>query len=234
MIKLCVFDCDGTLVDSQHGIVAGMTAAFAAHGLAEPAAAAVRRVVGLPLADAVARLLGDADDGRAPAIADSYRTAFADLRRRGGLEEPLYPGVLEGLAAIEAAGWLLGMATGKSHRGAIATLAGHGLERRFATVQTPDVALGKPAPDMMLRAMAETGAAPEATVMIGDTSFDMAMAVAAGTFAVGVAWGYHDAAELRAAGADLVVEAFAELPDAVDRLLARRRCSGGGADRGRR
>ena len=219
MIKLCVFDCDGTLVDSQHAIVACMTAAFSAHGLAEPTAEAVRRVVGLPLQDAVAVLLSDDDEAACERIAESYRTTFADLRRRGGVMEPLYPGVLEGLAAIEKAGWLLGMATGKSHRGALATLAGHGLDGRFATVQTPDVAVGKPAPDMMLRAMAETGAAPGATVMIGDTSYDILMARSAGTLAIGVAWGYHDEDELWSSGAHIVVHTFADLPGAVERLL---------------
>jgi phosphoglycolate phosphatase len=219
MIKLCVFDCDGTLVDSQHSIVACMTAAFAAHGYAEPTSEAVRRVVGLPLQVAVAELLSDDDEATCGRIAESYRDTFADLRRRGGMAEPLYPGVLEGLAAIERAGWLLGMATGKSQRGALATLAGHGLHQRFVTLQTPDVAVGKPAPDMMLRAMAETGAAPGATVMIGDTSYDILMARSAGTLAIGVAWGYHDEDELWSSGADVVVHAFADLPAMVERLL---------------
>ncbi len=219
MIKLCVFDCDGTLVDSQHSIVTCMAAAFVAHGFAEPASEAVRRVVGLPLQVAVAALLPDVDEQGCERIAESYRDTFADLRRRGGLSEPLYPGVLEGLAAIEQAGWLIGMATGKSQRGALATLAGHGLHQRFITLQTPDVAAGKPAPDMMLRAMAETGARPAATVMIGDTSYDILMARSAGTLAVGVAWGYHDENELWSSGAHAVVHQFADLPEVVEGLM---------------
>lgn len=218
MIKLCVFDCDGTLVDSQHSIVACMVAAFAAHDLAEPTFEAVRRVVGLPLQTAVATLLSDGDEATSEKVAESYRDAFADLRSRGGLTEPLYPGVMDGLAAIEQAGWLLGMATGKSQRGALATLAGHGLHQRFVTLQTPDVAVGKPAPDMMLRAMAETGARPADTVMIGDTSYDILMARSAGTLAVGVAWGYHDEEELWSSGAHEVVRSFADLPVAVEQL----------------
>ncbi len=219
MIKLCVFDCDGTLVDSQHSIVACMTAAFAADGLAEPTPEAVKRVVGLPLQVAVAALLSDDDEQRCERIAESYRDTFAGLRRQGGLSEPLYPGVLEGLAAIERAGWLLGMATGKSQRGALATLAGHGLDQRFVTLQTPDVAVGKPAPDMMLRAMAETGAQPVTSVMIGDTSYDILMARSAGALAVGVAWGYHDEDELWSSGAHAVVHSFAALPAVVDGLI---------------
>jgi phosphoglycolate phosphatase len=173
----------------------------------------------LPLQVAVAELLSDDDEATCERIAESYRDSFADLRRSGEMAEPLYPGVLEGLAAIERAGWLLGMATGKSQRGALATLAGHGLHQRFVTLQTPDVTVGKPAPDMMLRAMAETGAGPGATVMIGDTSYDILMARSAGTLAIGVAWGYHDEDELWSSGAHVVVHAFADLPAVVERLL---------------
>ena len=77
MIKLCVFDCDGTLVDSQHSIVTCMTSAFAADGLDEPTPEAVRRVVGLPLQAAVAALLNDDDEQRCERIAENYRNTFA-------------------------------------------------------------------------------------------------------------------------------------------------------------
>ena len=89
-------------------------------------------------------------------------------------------------------------------------------------MQTADSAEGKPSPDMLLRAMAETGAEAEATVMIGDTTFDMEMARSAGTLAVGVAWGYHETEELLEAGAETVVEAFHELPETVRALMERR------------
>lgn len=220
MIKLCLFDCDGTLVDSQHAIVGSMAAAFAAHGQHEPAAAAVRRVVGLSLAEAVSALLPEADDRLCRRVADSYRVAFAELRRRGSLSELLYPGAVDSLDAIERAGWLLGMATGKSARGARETLARLGLGDRFVTVQTADVSAGKPSPEMMLRAMAETGAEPHTTVMVGDTTYDMLMARNAGSLALGVGWGYHHLDELTEAGAHAVVSTFAEVLPAAEGLLA--------------
>lgn len=217
-IKLCVFDCDGTLIDSQHSIVASMVAAFAAHGLAAPTAASVRHVVGLALTPAVARLLPGADAASHERVAQSYREAFSHLRRNGGVHEPLYPGVLEALEALEAAGWLLGVATGKSRRGLNATLAGHGLGGRFVTVQTADDARSKPDPDMMLRAMDAVGADPAGTVMVGDTTYDMLMARNAGTSAVGVAWGYHDEEHLWASGAQAVISDFSHLAEVVERV----------------
>lgn len=223
MVRLCVFDCDGTLVDSQAPILSSMATAFAAHGHPPPAAAAVRRVVGLSLVEAIARLLPAGDVASWSAVARAYSDAFADTRRRGAVVEPLYPGALACLEALEDGGWVLGLATGKSRRGALATLARHQLVSRFATVQTADVAAGKPSPDMVLRAMDDAGAAPTATVMVGDTTYDMMMACSAGASAVGVTWGYHGGDELAASGAHVLVDRFDELAPTVQTLCAPRR-----------
>jgi phosphoglycolate phosphatase len=212
---LVVFDCDGTLVDSQHGIVACMAGAFAAEGHAAPTAAAVRRVIGLPLLECVARL-GPALDAACHArIVEGYRAQRLILRQHGDHEEPLFPGALAALDAIAARGARLGIATGKGRRGLLAVLAQHGLAERFVTLQTSDSGPDKPHPAMLERAMEETGCAPAETVMIGDTVFDMQMARNAGVRAVGVGWGYHDPAELREAGAHLLIESFAELAQAL-------------------
>ncbi len=113
---------------------------------------------------------------------------------------------------MEAEGWLLGVATGKSDRGLRLVLEHHGLAHHFVTLQTADRHPSKPHPAMIEAAMAEAGAAPRDTVMIGDTSFDMAMAHHAGVRAIGVAWGYHEPAELFAEGADAVADTPADLP----------------------
>lgn len=209
--RLAVFDCDGTLVDSQHNIVAAMDAAFRAFGLEPVADAAVRRVVGLPLVEAIAALYPEGEAGEHERLSDFYKDAFRVLRQQPDHHEPLYPGTVEALDALERAGTLLAVATGKSRRGLLATLERHGLGARFVTLKTADDGPGKPNPHMLLDAMAEAGAAPEDTVMIGDTIFDIEMALAARTAAIGVSWGYHEPAELSAAGACHIIDAFGDL-----------------------
>lgn len=220
-LKLALFDCDGTLVDSQHAIIAAMEAGFAMHGLTLPSERQVRRVVGLPLVEAVARLAPALDTEAHEAIAEAYKVAFYRNRLAGTHPEPLYDGVVEALDALEAAGFVLGVATGKSRRGLDATLLHHGLTARFVTLQTSDRVAGKPSPDMVFAALAESGADAANTVVIGDTSFDILMARNARVRSIGVSWGYHEGAELLAAGADLLVHDYAALPDAVTGLFAK-------------
>jgi phosphoglycolate phosphatase len=93
-----------------------------------------------------------------------------------------------------------------------------GLIGRFAAIETPDTAPGKPHPGMVLQCMAATGACPEDTVMIGDTSYDILMARAAKAHAVGVSWGNHAADELAAAGAHHLIDRLIDLPQVVDAL----------------
>lgn len=201
MNRLALFDCDGTLVDSQHSICAAMETCFAEAGLDRPERERTRSVVGLSLVEAMRALLPEAEGDAHAALASSYKRAFQALRAEGDVEEPLFDGVAELIEALAADGWILGIATGKSRRGLALCLEAHGLGDRFATLQTADLHPSKPHPSMIEAAMAEAGAEPQTTMMIGDTSYDMAMARAAGATAIGVAWGYHDADALIRAGA---------------------------------
>ncbi|MEH6663027.1 MAG: HAD-IA family hydrolase [Parasphingorhabdus sp.] len=215
--KLALFDCDGTMVDSQANICASMDQAFEKHGLVAPDHHLVRRIVGLSLMEAVARLFPEGDEEIVAAVTQSYKDDFSAMRQAGGLHEPLYDGLLQTLEELEASGWVLGVATGKSDRGLQHVLESHGLLDRFVTLQTADRHPSKPHPAMVELAMAEAGAAPETTAMIGDTSFDMAMAVNARVRAVGVDWGYHDEHELVDAGAEIVVANMADLHGILNR-----------------
>jgi phosphoglycolate phosphatase len=201
MNKLALFDCDGTLVDSQHNIIQCVDAAFVRAGLVPPTRAATRQIVGLSLVPAMQALLPDAPPALHIQLAEDYKTAFQTMRAKGDVDEPLFDGIVAALDALEAAGWLLGVATGKSDRGLDLCLRHHGLRDRFVTLQTADRHPSKPHPSMAHEAMTEAGAAPHTCIMIGDTSFDMAMGRAAGARSLGVDWGYHEADDLWAAGA---------------------------------
>ncbi|CCW19742.1 Similar to phosphoglycolate phosphatase,clustered with ribosomal large subunit pseudouridine synthase C [Sphingobium indicum BiD32] len=208
---LVVFDCDGTLVDSQHSICTAMARAFEEAKLSAPDRFAILSVVGLSLPHAMARLLPDAEADFHDHLSERYKLAFQAMRRENAVSEPLYPGIADLVHDLDRAGWLLGVATGKSDRGLALCLTHHGLIDRFITLQTADRHPSKPHPSMLLTAMAEAGAAPDTTVMIGDTSFDIDMGAAAGVRSIGVAWGYHAPDELIAAGAQAVAMDSAQL-----------------------
>lgn len=221
--SLVIFDCDGTLVDSQHHIIAAMHSAFAARGLGLPEADRIRRTVGLPLPVAIESLLPP--DAVLADVVEAYRQAAIAQRLDPEHHEPIFPGAIDALDRLENAGYLLGVATGKARRGLDFTLATHGLAGRFVTLQTNDVvAAGKPAPDMVLQAMAETGASPASTIVVGDTTYDMEMARNAGVAAIGVTWGYHEEALLRKSGASRIINDYVELPDVVFQLLGGPAC----------
>ncbi|MDG6077995.1 HAD family hydrolase [Erythrobacter litoralis] len=218
MNRLAVFDCDGTLVDGQAAICDTMADAFAKADLPLPDRNQVRRIVGLSLPQAL-RLLAPGYEAKHGALLEHYKTGFRDRRTSGVLEEPLYDGIVALIERLSQAGWQLGVATGKSDRGLFSCLERHGLLDRFVTLQTADRHPSKPHPAMLEQAMTDAGADTGSTVMIGDTTFDMEMAAAAGVRAFGVAWGYHEPAELLEAGAEAVANDMAELEQMISNAV---------------
>jgi phosphoglycolate phosphatase len=220
--RLVVFDCDGTLVDSQHNIVAGMIAAWRRHGLPEPTPEQIRRQVGLTLEIGIARVLESDDPVIIANLAEAYREIVRQLRSRAELHEPLFDGIRDLIEALDAPEIFLGVATGKNLVGLEHTLQELGLRDRFHTLQTPDHCRSKPDPHMVLRAMSETATAADRTAVIGDTTFDIEMARSAGATAIGVNWGYHAVEELQAAGANAVLKHPSELIHCLQSLSANR------------
>jgi phosphoglycolate phosphatase len=204
--RLAIFDCDGTLVDSGATIYAALSETFRQRGFEIPAQRIARRVIGLSLVEAMAGLLPEASRDEHAELAEQYKRNFMALRAAGQVEEPLFDGVLELLDALEEDGWLLAVATGKSDRGLKHCLDLHDIHARIVSLQTADRHPSKPHPSMVEHAMADAGAAPERTIVVGDTSFDMAMAANAGATGIGAGWGYHDVEDLIAAGAVAVAE----------------------------
>lgn len=215
MSRLVVFDCDGTLVDGQAAICDTMDEAFAAAKLGAPDRNEVRRMVGLSLPQALRILAPDASEDAHAIALEAYKAGYRERRVTGILEEPLYDGMAALIERLDAAGWLLGVATGKSDRGLHACLDMHGIKHRFVTLQTADRHPSKPHPAMLEEALAEAGVAAADAVMVGDTSFDMDMARAAGVRAIGVAWGYHEPRELMEAGAIGVAETMEQLEELI-------------------
>ncbi len=216
-LRLILFDVDGTLVDSQADIVASMEAAFHAVGAPAPSRGLILGIVGLSLPQAMEALApGRTRDDWAQMV-DAYKSSYMARRAEKGSAQssPLYPHVREVLDALAARDdLLLGTATGKSRRGLDTLVDGFGLRGHFVTLQCADDHPSKPHPSMILEAMRETGTEPGDTLMIGDTSFDMDMAVAAGVTPLGVSWGYHSPARLGAARD--VLDDIRDLPAWID------------------
>ncbi len=219
-MKLVLFDVDGTLVDSQSIIVAAQRMTFAAHGLEPPSRERALSIVGLSLAEAFMVLAGP----KAPieGLVKTYRDVSATLRKDPAHAEPLFPGAAECIERLRRrADVRLGIATGNTQRGVARLLDSFGWQGIFESIQTADDAPSKPHPGMILQAMAATGAAPQDTVMIGDSSFDMAMARAAGVLDIGVSWGFQPVAALTEAGAASIVHSYAELEAVLQEFLDR-------------
>ena len=208
-LRLVVFDFDGTLVDSQHMIAEVMMAAFEAHDLALPAAACVRRLVGLPLEQAVAALLPGSMNNATAEVTATYRQFFREALDREDTLPPLYDGMAALVRGLDGDGVLLGVCTGRARHSLEHMLRAHGLGAHFATLQTGDRHPGKPHPAMLEAALDEAGVGPSDALMVGDTTFDIAMARNAGVVALGVGWGYHEPAELVDAGAQVADDAAA-------------------------
>jgi phosphoglycolate phosphatase len=214
MTHLAVFDLDGTLVDSPRAIVETFTAAFAAMGTPPVGAGEIRATIGLPLERAFSHLLGvPVDDDRVVEGVRQYQIQFRELilPRAPRL---LFPGVATGLAALQAEGFVLAVATSKFHASAEALLTSAGLRDRFAMVIGADqVERPKPDPESGEAIMRALGVPAERSVMVGDTTHDLLMAHAAGMRSIAVGYGVHSLAQLRAAGPTWTAETFDEVLD---------------------
>lgn len=216
---LALFDLDGTLVDSRRLIHAAMDEAFRVNGLGGCAYDHVRKIVGIELSQAIRMLLPhDANAALADGVFNTFRETFVRLREEDASLESLYPGARDLLDTLATNGWVLGVATGKPRRGLDHILTAHDLGGVFATLNTSCTGPGKPDPRMVHDALRETGTLPEACVMIGDTSHDIAMAVNAKVRGAGVTWGFHTREEIAAAGAHDIHDDFACLGRGLDRF----------------
>ncbi len=192
--ELIVFDWDGTLMDSAALIVNSVQRAAVDLGLAPPSEERARHIIGLGLIDALRHALPDLEESRYFEVADRYRHHY--LSRDHELD--LFDGAAELVRELAAADYLLGVATGKSRRGLDRALDGSGLRPHFHATRCADECHSKPHPQMLHELMEEFGVAPEATLMIGDTTHDLLMAKNAGVPSLAVAYGAHPREQLEA------------------------------------
>ncbi|WP_137128860.1 HAD-IA family hydrolase [Rhizobium sp. FY34] len=212
-MKLVLFDCDGTLVDSAKLIHEVMCRTFAHFGYQRPELSQTKAIIGLTLDIAIARIQGKLHaDEEAVQMMAFYKSIFIETRAEGGFEEPLFDGIRPVMEAIGPREDLrIGAVTGKSRRGLNLILDSHGFRPWFIVGRTADDCPSKPHPAMVTECCDETGMRPEDTLVIGDAIYDMQMAKAAGATAIGVSWGYASVDQLIAAGADAIVHHPREL-----------------------
>ncbi len=206
---LLVFDWDGTLHDSIGAIVFAMRAACRDLGLAEPDDNRARHAIGLGLADALRHAAPDLDARRYPEMAERYRHHYLS----GDLDLCLFEGVAPMIEGLRERGFTLAVATGKSRRGLDRVFAASGIGHLFAASRCADECFSKPHPQMLLELMDEFDAVPARTLMVGDTTHDLQMALNAGVNGLAVTYGAHPVSQLQSLHALAQLDSVAELSD---------------------
>lgn len=215
MIKLFVFDFDGTLSDSAQFICDTMKQAFNSHDKSPPSDHVVRQIIGLQLEQAIRVIDQELSQADVVKIAKNYRDIYRTQRQKGALTDSLFSGAQDVLELINVQDHLAGIATGKSRRGLEGDIERYQIAHYFIGYETSDHHPSKPHPAMLQSMIQQSGLNETDTIMIGDTTYDMQMAKSAGALAIGVSWGCHTVDQLKQAGADYIVTDFSQLNDFI-------------------
>lgn len=207
--ELLIFDWDGTLMDSEAHIIACVEAAVKDLKLDVPSQAAIRDIIGLGLHEAVNRLYPGSEPDLHIEIAARYRVHFF---KENCTPSELFEGVREVLGELLQQGYLLAVATGKGRRGLDYALESTGLGEYFHLTRCADESFSKPHPEMLNQILGQTGVEPRQALMIGDTEYDLEMAVNAGMPSLGVTYGTHSRERLLKHNPLACVDRITEIP----------------------
>ncbi len=206
---MIAFDWDGTLFDSTAIITRSIQEAVRDVGGAVPTDAAASYVIGMALPQALAHAAPDVPPERYPDLAARYRHHYMAHQH----DIVLFAGVLDLLERLKSQQVLLAVATGKSRRGLDEALRTVELQGLFDGSRTADETAGKPHPRMLHELMRQFGTEPSRTLMVGDTTHDLQMAVNAGCPSVGVGYGAHPFGEFASLQPLFVAHSVRELQD---------------------
>ncbi|MDY6370797.1 MAG: HAD family hydrolase [Bacteroidales bacterium] len=214
MTRLVILDFDGTLADTQPIIVGSIQRTLAELGLPARSDAECASIIGLPLVECFSNLFPDIDTATAERCADRYREIFDELNEPGAV--PLFPHVLETIRALHASGLQLAICSSRGRPTLEGFVSNFHLEPYISmVVSANDVTHHKPHPEPVQIILEQLQVRPEEAVVVGDASYDILMGRAAGCRTVGVTYGNQTAEELRACGAECLIDRFDTLPQAI-------------------
>ncbi len=218
MSRLVVFDLDGTLVDSEAGIVKAMERTVQAMQLPEETVAVWRKLIGVPLREQMPLILPPTRLAEASLVADCYRDFYRELML--GASDP-FPGTDALLKHLVASGVTLAICSGKRGPSIRAVLDQAGWSALFADIVSPDdVERGKPDPESLSVVLHRTGFVVKDALMVGDTTLDMTMAQAIGMACCAVSWGTHTVEELKATHPNYWADTVIDLTEQIEHWLA--------------
>jgi haloacid dehalogenase superfamily, subfamily IA, variant 3 with third motif having DD or ED/haloacid dehalogenase superfamily, subfamily IA, variant 1 with third motif having Dx(3-4)D or Dx(3-4)E len=212
--RLIVFDWDGTLADSTAVIKRAIKRSAVDLGYPEPSDERASYIIGMGLQAALQHAIPMLKPSDLPSLLKCYRQHFL----AGEDEIALFEGVLPMLDRLQTLGFWLAIATGKSRLGLDRALDRMGLRSRFLATRCADEGFAKPHPGMLYAVYERTGVAPHEAVMVGDTTHDLQLAQNAGSPAVGVTYGAHDAEWLLTYPALALVDSVAALQQTLESL----------------
>lgn len=206
--KAIVFDWDGTLMNSVNKIVETMQSSAKHLGLPVPEFNQAKEVIGISLLPALQKLFNIEDEKLAMKLFHTYKEHFKDHTQ---ICSPLFNGALELLETLKQRGYILAVATGKARQGLDHNWRHSNTKHFFSASKTADDAQSKPSPDMLQQILSELNLSADQVLMVGDTTYDMAMAESINMDRIGVSFGVHSADRLQKHNPMAVIDSLDEL-----------------------